>query len=292
MEAAFFDGQAGILAEKLEEGKPCPVCGSLIHPSPASREERIPTEEELKALGEKREKASQEMAGKARETAALKGESGQALAYLRSQWEELGECEEEKGEDWIWKLQTWMEEKRESVKQNSLLLEKEIQKTRKLKEEKKALEEQIPECEKEAGELKKKSRKAAAGSSGLKGQGGKCEAVSNEAETEAFLPWKKRGGRASERGSETGRRFGRDSGSGQKGTGGMQEKSGRGAEGSGSSEKAGPVAESLPGRDFGAGSLKMSGEKGRASEEAAEAGNHPGDESGYSGKNQKKRKGN
>ena len=170
MEAAFFDGQAGILAEKLEEGKPCPVCGSLIHPSPASREERIPTEEELKALGEKREKASQEMAGKARETAALKGESGQALAYLRSQWEELGECEEEKGEDWIWKLQTWMEEKRESVKQNSLLLEKEIQKTRKLKEEKKALEEQIPECEKEAGELKKKAEKRQLEAAALKGR--------------------------------------------------------------------------------------------------------------------------
>ena len=90
-----------------------------------------------------------------------------------------------------------------------------------------------------------KSRKAAAGSSGLKGQGGKCEAVSNEAETEAFLPWKKRGGRASERGSETGRRSGRDSGSGQKGTGGMQEKPGRGAEGSGSSEKSRPCRRKL-----------------------------------------------
>ena len=29
LQRAFLDGQAGILAETLKEGKPCPVCGSL-----------------------------------------------------------------------------------------------------------------------------------------------------------------------------------------------------------------------------------------------------------------------
>lgn len=36
MNRAYLDAQAGVLAEKLEEGKPCPVCGSLHHPSPAT----------------------------------------------------------------------------------------------------------------------------------------------------------------------------------------------------------------------------------------------------------------
>ncbi len=35
LEALFISGQAGILARQLEDGMPCPVCGSVIHPNPA-----------------------------------------------------------------------------------------------------------------------------------------------------------------------------------------------------------------------------------------------------------------
>lgn len=40
----------GMAAELLEEGKPCPVCGSLEHPAPAPMQEDILTEEELEGL--------------------------------------------------------------------------------------------------------------------------------------------------------------------------------------------------------------------------------------------------
>ncbi|MBR2672309.1 MAG: SMC family ATPase [Oscillospiraceae bacterium] len=46
----FLCDQAGILAETLAEGSPCPVCGSLHHPSPARRSHSTLTQEELDAL--------------------------------------------------------------------------------------------------------------------------------------------------------------------------------------------------------------------------------------------------
>lgn len=44
---AFLNEQAGILAEKLEENVPCPVCGSLVHPNPAKKSYSAPSESEL-----------------------------------------------------------------------------------------------------------------------------------------------------------------------------------------------------------------------------------------------------
>lgn len=43
----FFESEAGLLASKLEVGKPCPVCGSLNHPNPANQLEMGITKEDL-----------------------------------------------------------------------------------------------------------------------------------------------------------------------------------------------------------------------------------------------------
>lgn len=45
--SAYLNEQAGIIAEELSEGRPCPVCGSLTHPKPAKKSQAAPTKQEL-----------------------------------------------------------------------------------------------------------------------------------------------------------------------------------------------------------------------------------------------------
>ena len=47
---AYRRATAGIVARMLREGEPCPVCGSLNHPSPARAGDDVPDENQLKLL--------------------------------------------------------------------------------------------------------------------------------------------------------------------------------------------------------------------------------------------------
>ncbi len=59
-EDEFFKEQAGIIAEKLEENKPCPVCGSIEHPKIAKKSVSVLTKQELDKLKELLEKKHKE----------------------------------------------------------------------------------------------------------------------------------------------------------------------------------------------------------------------------------------
>lgn len=55
-ERTFLRQQAGILASALNDGTPCPVCGSVSHPHPARLEGSAVTEEELRRLKSERDR--------------------------------------------------------------------------------------------------------------------------------------------------------------------------------------------------------------------------------------------
>lgn len=53
----YFRSQSGLLAQQLEEGRPCPVCGSLSHPAPAELGEGAVTERRFNAAEADRREA-------------------------------------------------------------------------------------------------------------------------------------------------------------------------------------------------------------------------------------------
>ena len=75
-EKIYEESRAGILASKLEEGKPCPVCGSKEHPAPRKLPNKTVSEEELKQLRKQKDLAEKS-----------KNSSAEAAAVIRTKHE-------------------------------------------------------------------------------------------------------------------------------------------------------------------------------------------------------------
>ena len=75
---AYLNEQAGILAEGLIEGQPCPVCGAIHHPSPAQKSPSAPSKDELELLKQKAETAL-------KETEEASNKAGTAKARIEEQ---------------------------------------------------------------------------------------------------------------------------------------------------------------------------------------------------------------
>ena len=92
LEQAFLRAQAGILAQGLQENTPCPVCGSIEHPAPASLAPESPQETDLRSAKEAEVRAREAMLTHAKTAARavathaeLAKQAEQALADI---WDE------------------------------------------------------------------------------------------------------------------------------------------------------------------------------------------------------------
>ena len=80
---AYLADQAGILADTLRDGQPCPVCGSAAHPQPAPHLSNAPTKAQTDAAAEQRDR-SERLARQASEACATaQTQLNEWLARLR-----------------------------------------------------------------------------------------------------------------------------------------------------------------------------------------------------------------
>ena len=152
---AFLDEQAGILANGLEEGAPCPVCGSTHHPSLAIMSENAPTEAGLKKSKKAYEDAQKKAEQKSVECGKLKGQVETSEATIQKQIAELiGSCEIE---DVGARIDEKLSEIRDAMRS---LIEQMITESRRMQEKEK-LEALLPALEREITILDEDGKKYA-----------------------------------------------------------------------------------------------------------------------------------
>lgn len=124
---AYFQEQAGIMASRLEEGTPCPVCGSTVHPQKAELSVQAPTREQVEELKLQREDAEKRRDQEQKEVVRLSGMLEREQAVIREiRRQMLGndflvdQLPDEETADW----EKWKEKTQERLESGKRELEK------------------------------------------------------------------------------------------------------------------------------------------------------------------------
>jgi exonuclease SbcC len=146
----FIAEQAGYLAEELQEGQPCPVCGSTHHPQLAQKAPEAPTKAELekeKKEVEKLQKSTEEAAKTcSAKDSALKSTK---VALLQRIKELLGDCEFGNADKMI-------ESKQEAIREENDRLTKTLETLNQLIKRKNTIDTELPNDRKKLEELAQK----------------------------------------------------------------------------------------------------------------------------------------
>ena len=89
LERAFLDAQAGLLAEGLTEGTPCPVCGSTHHPARALLPHTAPTQAQVEAARQTAAEADRQAQNASADAQSALAAANEAKTSLRRDAETL-----------------------------------------------------------------------------------------------------------------------------------------------------------------------------------------------------------
>ena len=157
----FIAEQAGYLAEELQEGQPCPVCGSTHHPQLAQKAPEAPTKAELETE-KKKVQELQELSGKAASNYSNKViglESTKKPLLLRIK-ELLGECEFENAI-------TKIESRHKEIKTEKEALNEKVKDLDKLIKRQETLNEELPKDRNKLDELTQEKSNLESAKTGL-----------------------------------------------------------------------------------------------------------------------------
>ena len=164
----FNNEQAGLMAEALAEGAPCPVCGSMEHPHKAVKSENAPTEEAVKKA-EKAASDAQKIANeRSIEASKFKGQVEIALNALLEYAETLLQVKD------LERLTAQLQIEEKNTEEKFREKKSELQKEQKRQERWKELQTLIPEKEQtlqtDTTALTEQKRKLTASQTQLEGQ--------------------------------------------------------------------------------------------------------------------------